>query len=252
MRVSSEDRSDPVRPREDTPRRTSASKRHSSVTAMRCRRKQRPLVCLATDTTSPPHSRTRRTPMSANVRLLSSIDRRRFLAHTWRGVGASLALALVPGGRAFAAPRLSSNPFTLGVASGDPTPDGIVLWTRLAPEPANLDSLGRSVVPVRLAGRQGRRHASRRGGRRRSRSPELAHSVHVEVEGLRPGRDYFYQFDVRRRGEPDRPLPYGAGPARDGRTDSLRLRNLPGLAERLLHGVSRHADERSGSRAAPG
>ena len=26
--------------------------------------------------------------------------------------------------------------------------------------------------------------------------PELAHSVHVEVEGLRPGRDYFYQFDV--------------------------------------------------------
>ena len=26
---------------------------------------------------------------------------------------------------------------------------------------------------------------------------ELAHSVHVEVDGLRPGRDYFYQFDAR-------------------------------------------------------
>ena len=26
---------------------------------------------------------------------------------------------------------------------------------------------------------------------------QLAHSVHVEVEGLRPGRDYFYQFDLR-------------------------------------------------------
>ena len=28
-------------------------------------------------------------------------------------------------------------------------------------------------------------------------SPKLAHSVHVEVDGLKPGRDYFYQFDVR-------------------------------------------------------
>jgi alkaline phosphatase D len=26
-------------------------------------------------------------------------------------------------------------PFTLGVASGDPSPDGFVLWTRLAPIP---------------------------------------------------------------------------------------------------------------------
>ena len=135
--------------------------------------------------------------MNANVRLLSSIDRRRFLAHTWRGVGASLALALVPGGRAFAAPRLSSNPFTLGVASGDPTPDGIVLWTRLAPEPANLESLGRSVVPVRWrVAMDERLHRVVADGVALA-SPELAHSVHVEVEGLRPGRDYFYQFDVR-------------------------------------------------------
>ena len=28
-------------------------------------------------------------------------------------------------------------------------------------------------------------------------SPDLAHSVHVEVDGLKPGRDYFYQFSVR-------------------------------------------------------
>ena len=29
------------------------------------------------------------------------------------------------------APALQSNPFALGVASGDPAPDGVVLWTRL-------------------------------------------------------------------------------------------------------------------------
>jgi phosphodiesterase/alkaline phosphatase D-like protein len=33
-----------------------------------------------------------------------------------------------------AAPILAGNPFGLGVASGDPTPEGIVLWTRLTPE----------------------------------------------------------------------------------------------------------------------
>ena len=33
--------------------------------------------------------------------------------------------------------RLSSSPFALGVASGEPTPDGFVLWTRLAPDPVN-------------------------------------------------------------------------------------------------------------------
>ena len=32
-------------------------------------------------------------------------------------------------------PKFSSNPFTLGVASGDPEPDGVVIWTRLAPKP---------------------------------------------------------------------------------------------------------------------
>lgn len=29
----------------------------------------------------------------------------------------------------------NNNPFSLGVASGDPLPDSVVLWTRLAPKP---------------------------------------------------------------------------------------------------------------------
>ena len=128
---------------------------------------------------------------------LSSFDRRRFLAYAWRGVGASLALALVPGEELFAAPRLGRNPFTLGVASGDPTADGIVLWTRLAPAPAEIGSLGSRPLPVgwRVATDPRMRHVVARGV---AIAPaELAHSVHVEVRGLRARRDYFYQFDLR-------------------------------------------------------
>ncbi len=127
---------------------------------------------------------------------LSYTDRRRFLRYTWGGVSASLALALVPGRDLFASARFGDNPFTLGVASGDPTPDGIVLWTRLAPEPANVAALGSRSIPVgwRIATDSRMKHVVARGvGLALS---QLAHSVHVEVDGLRSGRDYFYQFDA--------------------------------------------------------
>jgi alkaline phosphatase D len=126
----------------------------------------------------------------------SSVDRRRFLRHTWSGVAASLSLSLLPGQQLFAARRFRDNPFTLGVASGDPTPDGIVLWTRLAPEPVDPASLGRRAIPVgwRVARDHAMRHVVARGS---AFAPsELAHSVHVEVDGLLPGRDYFYQFNT--------------------------------------------------------
>jgi alkaline phosphatase D len=128
--------------------------------------------------------------------LPSSVDRRRFLNHTWAGVAGALSLALLPGRDLFAARRFGTNPFTLGVASGDPTPDGIVLWTRLAPEPANPTSLGGRAIKV--GWRVARDHAMRQVVVRGTAlaPPELAHSVHVEVEGLLAGRDYFYQFDA--------------------------------------------------------
>jgi alkaline phosphatase D len=129
--------------------------------------------------------------------LPSFLDRRRFLHHTWSGVGASLSLALLSGRQLFAAPRIGDNPFTLGVASGDPVPDGIVLWTRLAPEPGDPAGLGQRAIPVgwRVALDSGMRQVVARGV---AHAPsELAHSVHVEVNGLKAGRDYFYQFDAR-------------------------------------------------------
>ena len=99
--------------------------------------------------------------------------------------------------RRIGVPRFSDYPFSLGVASGDPLPDGVVLWTRLAPAPLAEDGRGgmpRDSVLVRweVAADQAFRRLVRQGTARAR--AELAHSVHVEVDGLEPAREYFYRF----------------------------------------------------------
>ncbi|MCA1189330.1 MULTISPECIES: alkaline phosphatase [unclassified Saccharopolyspora] len=89
------------------------------------------------------------------------------------------------------------DPFTLGVASGDPVPDGVVLWTRLAPDPTADDGRGGmpdKVVDVQWEVAENERFSRvvRRG--QAQAAPELGHSVHVELEGLRPGAEYYYRF----------------------------------------------------------
>ena len=90
----------------------------------------------------------------------------------------------------------SGDPFGLGVAAGEPSPDGFVLWTRLAREPLAADGFGgmSEPVPVRweVAGDEAMRQVVRQGtveAERRS-----AHCVHVEVSGLEPNRPYWYRF----------------------------------------------------------
>ena len=84
--------------------------------------------------------------------------------------------------------------FTLGVASGCPRPDGIVLWTRLAPEPLRGGGMlpGKAHVRYRLCSDQAMRRTVRDGIV--ETSDAKAHSVHVVLRGLEPGRDYWYQF----------------------------------------------------------
>ena len=126
----------------------------------------------------------------------SALSRRGFLSLA----GASGAVAALYGfspAPAWASPRFSSNPFTLGVASGDPTPDGVVLWTRLAPEPLAPDGAGgmpakQLAVAWQVATDEKFANVVKAGTE--TAVPELAHSVHAEVGGLRPGRDYFYRF----------------------------------------------------------
>jgi len=88
------------------------------------------------------------------------------------------------------------DPFTLGVASGCPRPDGVVLWTRLAPEPLQGGGMGTRPVDVawEIAHDEGFQRPVARGTA--SASAELAHSVHVEVQGLEPGRPYWYRFSA--------------------------------------------------------
>jgi alkaline phosphatase D len=59
-----------------------------------------------------------------------AVTRRALLA----GSAAVVAAARIGGAQAFA-----GDPFTLGVASGNPGPDSVILWTRLAPEPLAPD-----------------------------------------------------------------------------------------------------------------
>src|SRR5438552_9976819 len=83
--------------------------------------------------------------------------------------------------------RLRSNPFIFGVASGDPAPTGVVLWTR-------LNGAEESRVPVNWEIAEDDKFRRIAGKGSSLALKELGHSVHAEVDGLRPGRHYWYRF----------------------------------------------------------
>src|SRR5262245_28391849 len=129
------------------------------------------------------------------VKYEGGVSRRLFLAYK-----ASLSAIPWLGRTAVAKPAKASfanEPFKLGVASGDPTASGVVLWTRLAPEPLE-PSGGMNPENVKVAWEFATDdcmcHIIRRGTA--VASPKLAHSVHVEVENLKPDRWYWYRFRV--------------------------------------------------------
>lgn len=128
-----------------------------------------------------------------------TLSRRSLLVAGAAAGSAVLAPPLV----AAADPRVGSNPFACGVASGDPWPTSVVLWTRLAPEPTALDGLGglrdpRQLIPVEWQVSSDPSFAARAIVRRgvELATPEWGHSVHAEVDGLEPGREYWYRFRV--------------------------------------------------------
>ncbi len=120
--------------------------------------------------------------------------RRIFLLHSARlaGLGAALGAA---GTTALAqAPRAQAYPFSLGVASGAPLPDSVILWTRILPDPLNAQSTSPVALAVRweVAHDQAFTRIAAKGTA--MASPALAHSVHVDVKGLEPARWYWYRF----------------------------------------------------------
>jgi alkaline phosphatase D len=117
------------------------------------------------------------------------LTRRLMLAST-----GALGLTTLVSPPAFAQ-KLGSNPFTLGVASGDPWADGFVLWTRLAPRPLEPDHgmpAATFQVQWEVAADPAFRQTVRKGVA--PAAPEWGHSVHVEVAGLAPSRPYWYRF----------------------------------------------------------
>jgi alkaline phosphatase D len=89
-------------------------------------------------------------------------------------------------------------PFLLGVASGSPLPNGVVLWTRLIdsvkPDPLRAPPL--PAVPFAVQWQVAHDEAFKQivAQGQAQALPELAHSVHVDVTGLLPGTWYFYRF----------------------------------------------------------
>ena len=146
------------------------------------------------------------------------MDRRSFLLAT-----SSLAAAALWAGRSFGAvtktPTFADYPFQLGVASGDPASDGFVLWTRLAPKPLEGGGMKPESVEVswQVCDDEAMTKVVQKGTS--AASVDWAHSVHVEVAGLRPDRWYWYQFKAGNEISPK------------GRTRTLPDRNSP--SERL-------------------
>ncbi|MCX7445367.1 alkaline phosphatase D family protein [Corynebacterium sp. P7003] len=151
------------------------------------------------------------------------LDRRAFLRGT-AFAGAALAGARLAanGGTAHADPESPGNPvFLHSVASGDPLPDAVIIWTRVTPVPEATpgSGLGDTTVvrwdvaldPVftRIV-RSGREHTG----------TAFDHTVKVDVTGLEPATTYFYRFTVL------------DGPAAGAVSRTGRTRTAPGAYTR--------------------
>jgi alkaline phosphatase D len=150
----------------------------------------------------------------------SGISRRLFLSY-------SAALAALPSlaTRTIAADRkvtFGADPFSLGVASGDPAARSVLLWTKLAPMPHNPDG-GMKPEAVSVSWEVAEDDAMKKVVARGTSiaTPQLGHSVHAEVNGLRPDRWYWYRFKAG-----DAVSPIGRTrtlPSADATPDKLRF-----------------------------
>jgi alkaline phosphatase D len=153
-------------------------------------------------------------------RLVSRLSRRELMKVVGLAGAAAIAHPIVGRGL-LAQPLFASYPFTLGVASGDPLPDAVVIWTRLAPRPLEGGGMPMTAVQVawEVAGDAGLQSIVKKGVA--VARPEVGHSVHVDVTGLQPGREYWYRFtcgtEVSRTGRTK------TAPASGARVDRLRF-----------------------------
>jgi alkaline phosphatase D len=123
--------------------------------------------------------------------------------------------------RATASAITGFDPFPFSVASGDPTPDGMILWTRLARAADDPTPLGAEPIPVEwiIAADPAMGRIVARG--KAAASPANGFSVHVPVRGLTSDRPYWYRFRV---GGVESPVGRTRTlPAADSRTRNFRF-----------------------------
>ena len=168
------------------------------------------------------------------------IDRRRFL-YTTGGLAGLVATSRLQALTQTVTPSFSSNPFTLGVASGDPLPDSVVLWTRLAPEPLAVDA--RCTGPWRPTRM---RHVVQRGV---AFADPFAHRAR-ECRWLSPGG---LLVSVQRPGRMEPGRSHADEDSLVGVTTTVPLRVclVPAFRDGLLHRLPAHGRRGSGSRAVP-
>jgi alkaline phosphatase D len=121
------------------------------------------------------------------------IDRRTFVGDLMKL--AALAAVVPNDWRVTMRPRFVDDPFLLGVASGDPLSNGVTLWTRLAPMPLSPGwgmNGQRTAVRWEVADDDRFTKVVQKGTA--TATPELADSVHVDVDHLSADRWYFYRF----------------------------------------------------------
>ena len=125
----------------------------------------------------------------------------------------------------------------LGVASGDPTPNGVSLWTRLASEPL-VEGGGCPTKDIgvrwQVASDSNFRHVVKSG--KVAAMPELGHSVHVDVRG--PQARPRVLLPLPRRAGTSSPV--GRTKTAPGSRDrvprpDVRVRVLPEVGRRVLH-----------------
>lgn len=132
--------------------------------------------------------------LQAAIKSENGVSRRLFLSY---GAALSSLPFLTPAAWADRSPVFKKAPFTLGVASGDPDSNSVILWTRLAPEPLEPNGgMGPQAVEVRweVADDEGFQKPVASGTTQAT--PQLGHTVHVEVPGLQPDRWYWYRFQA--------------------------------------------------------
>jgi alkaline phosphatase D len=115
--------------------------------------------------------------------------------------GAAIGCVVIRDRLILAQPKFPAYPFSLGVASGDPQSDSVVLWTRLAPDPLG-SSMPKVSIPVtwKIATDAQMTKIVQKGTT--LATPEWGHAVHVVVEKLLPGQWYWYQFQVGQEKSP--------------------------------------------------